>query len=334
MWGNDETQFFYNLTPDQILQTIEEKGYSPTGRFFQLNSLENRVYEIEVAVDEEQLKNESERFLIAKFYRPGRWSKEQLQEEHDFMHELVSIELPVIAPLKLDDQSLFYSKDLSLYYCLYPKCSGRNPDEIPSNDWQQIGRLLGRMHGVGASKNFKHRLTLSPQQYLNINLESLLKSEHLPNEFKKTYEVLIASLFNLSEPIFSQIPNQRLHGDFHLGNVIKREDKYFMVDFDDSVTGPKVQDLWLLLPPEIDPEHENAKRSLLSGYSLMNSKTITDFHLISFLRIFRQFHFTAWISKRWDDPIFPKYFPQFATQRYFEEQINDLKLATASFSNY
>ena len=127
MWGNSETEFFYNLTPDQTLQAIEDLGYSPTGRFFQLNSLENRVYEIEIAVDEETLKSESDRFLIAKFYRPGRWSKEQISEEHEFMHELVDIELPVIAPIKIDGKSLFFSKELGLNYCIYKKCAGRNP---------------------------------------------------------------------------------------------------------------------------------------------------------------------------------------------------------------
>ena len=190
------------------------------------------------------------------------------------------------------------------------------------------------MHQRGIAKTFEHRLKLTPQQYLMENLGQLLKSTHLPDHFKKSYEVLIGQIHNISEPIFSSLHLQRIHGDFHLGNVIKREEKYFMVDFDDSVTGPKEQDIWLLLPSPHDETYEQSKNSLLSGYSLMNDKPLNNLAIIPYLRIFRQFHFTAWIAKRWDDPIFPKYFPQFATDKYFEQQIADLKLALGTFQSY
>lgn len=323
VWGDGETEFFYQLDPAAILDHIDKLGYKTTGRCLALNSLENRVYEIEIENDD--AKTASEKFVIAKFYRPGSWSKEQILEEHQFLFDLQEAEIPVIAPLKFDGVSLFETNPRKLYYCLFPKRGGRGPDELTDSMARDLGRLLGRIHLIGRKRPFEHRVTLSPETYGEANLESLLAMNLIPENFKQSYESLAQQFINLIKPHFQNIALQRVHGDCHWGNVLYTEqDGFFFIDFDDVVKGPVVQDLWLMIPGR-DQEAARLKELFLESYALWSDFPRSQLKLIEALRGLRYLHFDHWIAKRWQDPSFPNAFPHFNSERYWGERINDLR---------
>ena len=183
LWGSNQTQFFFELNPDLVLDTVEELGYKTTGRVMTMNSMENRVYEVEIESDSD---HPSDHFKIIKFYRPGRWSKVQIQEEHDFLADLVEYEVPVIAPIafpKFDDQTLFTLKDLELYYTVFNKQGGRAPDEFTNEEIEQVGRLLAHLHNVGDMKTAPHRLKLTPDVYLKSNMDFFSMRKNHPKSF-------------------------------------------------------------------------------------------------------------------------------------------------------
>lgn len=323
VWGSGETEFFYQLDPATILDHIDKLGFKTTGRCLALNSLENRVYEIEIENDD--AKTASERFVIAKFYRPGRWSREQILEEHQFLFDLQEAEIPVIAPLKFSGESLFETEPQKLFYCLYPKRGGRNPDELKDSMARDLGRLLGRMHMVGRKRPFNHRVKLNPDTYGNQNLESLLAMNVIPESFKQGYEVLAKQFINQITPHFQNIPTQRVHGDCHWGNILYTETEgFFFIDFDDVVQGPVVQDLWLMIPGR-DQEAQRLKEMFMESYALWSDFPRNQLKLIEALRGLRYLHFDHWIAKRWQDPSFPQAFPHFMSERYWGERINDLR---------
>ncbi len=323
VWGTGETEFFYQLSPDVILDHIDKLGLKTTGRCLALNSLENRVYEIEIEND--AAKTASERFVIAKFYRPGRWSREQILEEHEFIFDLHDAEIPVIAPLKFDGESLFETEGNKLFYCLFPKRGGRNPDELNDSMARNLGRLLGRIHLIGRKKPFKHRLALTPETYGSANLDSLLSMSVIPEAFKNGYESLASQFITLIKPHFENVPRQRVHGDCHWGNILYTEtDGFFFIDFDDVVSAPVAQDLWLIIPGR-DQEALRLRELFLESYALWSDFPRNQLKLIEALRGLRYLHFDHWIAKRWQDPSFPQAFPHFNTERYWGERINDLR---------
>ena len=322
-WGSGETQFFYNLDPVTILEHIDLLGLSTTGRCLPLNSLENRVYEIEI--DNPDAKTVSENFVIAKFYRPGRWSEEQIREEHQFLFDLIEAELPAIAPLTFDGESLFKTKSGELMYCLFPKRGGRNPDEFNDQQLRQLGRLLGRLHLIGQKRPANHRVELNVLNYGDTNLKSVLADGHIPANYKESYEILVQQFLTTIRPLFEKIKLQRIHGDCHKGNILHNEnDGFFFIDFDDFVKGPVVQDLWTIITGRDD--HARKERELfLEGYEMWNDFPYEQLKLIEPLRGLRTIHFDAWIGKRWADPAFPQAFPLFQTDRYWAERIVDLR---------
>lgn len=323
MWGSGETEFFYQLEPTTILNHIDKLGFESTGRCLPLNSLENRVYEIEIEND--AAKNPSERFVIAKFYRPGRWSREQIQEEHDFLFDLQEAEVPVIAPLKFDGESLFQMEEAPILYTLFPKRGGRNPDELTDQMARDLGRLIGRIHSVGRKRPFQSRLNLTPEVYGDKNLESLLALNIIPENFKTSYETLAQQFISTIKPLFQNIPRQRVHGDCHWGNLLWTEENgFFFIDFDDVVSGPVVQDLWLMIPGR-DDYAKRQRELFMESYALWGDFPINQLKLIEPLRGLRYLHFDNWIAKRWNDPAFPLAFPHFNSERYWGEKINDLR---------
>jgi Ser/Thr protein kinase RdoA (MazF antagonist) len=235
-WGDSQTQYFYELNPDHILTAIEELGLKVTGRIMQLNSMENRVYEIEIE-PEHEIQSESERFVIAKFYRPGRWSKEQILEEHEFLFDLIEAEIQAIAPLKFKGESLFTSRE-QLLYCVFPKKGGRAADEWTNDLLEQMGRTLARVHSVGRGKTAHHRLKLSPETYGTNNLNYLLENDIIPAEYRSSYETLVKTIIQLSTPMFNGVKTQRVHGDCHHGNTLLSATGPFLIDFDDMVVAP------------------------------------------------------------------------------------------------
>jgi Ser/Thr protein kinase RdoA (MazF antagonist) len=317
IWGNSQTQFFFELTPEAILDSIQELGLEVTGRYFTLNSMENRVFELEVE------NNGKGQFVIAKFYRPGRWSKEQILEEHEFLFDLKAEEIPVIAPFKFNDQSLFLDKKTGLYYCLFPKKGGRTPQEMTNEQLEITGRLLARIHNVGSSKKAKHRLEISPEVFGIQNLNYLLDNDKIPAHLELQYQDLVEEICSLSTDLFKTTAKHRIHGDCHWGNIIERDNKISFIDFDDMLIGPAVQDIWLTVPG-IDEEAIIKRNILLDAYESFREFDYQSLKLIEPLRALRFIHFSAWIAKRWDDPSFKNAFPHFGDANYWDTQIYDL----------
>jgi Ser/Thr protein kinase RdoA (MazF antagonist) len=325
-WGK-ETEFFYELTPDRILDAVEETGLRCTGRCLTLYAMENRVYEVEIEVDDPKaLPNVSDRFRVAKFYRPGRWSKEQIEEEHAFLRELKAADIPVVAPVPLADGSTVGTMPGSgIFFAIFPRQGGRSPDEFTDDQLERIGRLLARVHAVGAERPAKHRLSLTPESYGLKNLEFLRASRSLPNEVEYQYVKVVEELVKEITPLFKGIKTQRIHGDCHVGNLLANDHGLFLIDFDDMVAGPCVQDLWLLIPGQ-DQEARAQHEMLLDGYTQMRRFDRKELQLIEPLRALRFVHFAAWIAKRWTDPAFPRAFPQFGTVAYWQGQVGDLQM--------
>lgn len=325
VWGESETRYFYELTPERILDAVEKSGgVRCTGRALALNSMENRVYEIEMELDEKP-RSPSDRFLIAKFYRPGRWTKEQILEEHEYLADLTELEIPVVSPRVLvDGATLHQLPDSGLYYALFPKIGGRSPDELSNDQLAQVGRLLARLHSVGATKPAKHRLALTTESYGIANLKHLIDSRILPDDVRPAYQATVEQICQISEPWFQAATMHRIHGDCHRGNLLDGREGMFFVDFDDMVTGPAAQDMWLLIPGR-DEESRQQLEAMLEGYETMRSFDRSTLRLIEPLRALRFVHFSAWIGRRWADPAFPRAFPQFGTQRYWQEQVADLR---------
>jgi Ser/Thr protein kinase RdoA (MazF antagonist) len=321
LWGNAATQFFYELNPDLILSTVDSLGFSTTGRVMLLNSMENRVYEVEIDSNSD---NPSDHSKIIKFYRPGRWSIEQLQEEHDFMFDLHEAEIPVIAPIQFDKKSLFTHAELGLHYTVFNKQGGRAPDEFNDEEIEQVGRLLARLHNIGSMRKANHRLTLTPDTYLQSNLAFLLDQKIIPAHTELLYKTTLEQIYTQISPLFKNIQYQRIHGDCHLGNILRRGDTFHLIDFDDFVMGPCIQDLWLLLPGR-DEYADNLRNIMLGAYETMRDFNNEELRLIEPLRALRMINYSAWIAKRYSDPAFKNAFPYFDSPTYWEGHLNDLR---------
>ena len=325
-WGTEQTKFFYELTPDRILEAVEQIGFQCTGRVLQLNSMENRVYEVEIEPeDPDAVHTPSDTFKIVKFYRPSRWSKEQIAEEHQFLFDLTAVDIPVIAPIRdKNGDSIFTDESTSMLYSISPKMGGRNPQELSDPQLEQIGRLMARMHTVGASKPFKHRIQITPAIYGIDNLEYLLKEDLISTHARNSFETLARQLISTCTPWFEGIQTQRIHGDAHLGNLLWNDNGPFWVDFDDNVTGPPVQDLWLMTPGR-DPESIRQRDLIVQGYQQMRDFDRRTLRLIEPLRGLRMIHFVAWIARRWEDKAFKQAFPDFGSDRYWADQLEGLR---------
>ncbi len=312
-------QSFFSLSPDHVLNSVEaalQKDYSGlriSGKSFALNSLENRVYEIEI---EEEI--QGERSIVAKFYRPGRWTKEQILEEHRFVQELKNAEIPVIAPL----QELQQTAD-GIYFVLFPKVRGRLKDELRPDELRQLGRFIGQIHTVGArfESHCRHKLTL--ENFGRKSLKTLLESPFLNENIRPYYEKTCLDLFQIIEKRMQHVFTQSIHGDCHVGNVLWNESGPFILDFDDMLVGPPVQDLWMISKGR-NEEDLQLREELIQGYEMMRDFDRSTLSLVEPLRALRMIHYSAWIARRWDDPSFPRMFTQFTTQQYWNEEIEAL----------
>jgi Ser/Thr protein kinase RdoA (MazF antagonist) len=331
MWGKDTTEHFYNLDPMAILKAIDAVGFKTTGRILALNSLENRVYEVEIEKKLQEILSPSDKFIIAKFYRPGRWSKEQILQEHEYLQDLAEAEIPAIAPLYYQGSTLheltFEEGQTPIYYTLFPKQGGRMNDELNELQLQQLGRLLARIHSVGAQKKATKRLVLTPATYGAANLDYLLSGGLIPKNLEQPYSQVVNAICQYTEKLYTDLDVmnhlQRIHGDCHLGNILWKDELAFLVDFDDMVMGPRVQDLWLMTPGEA---HEVGwqRDLILDGYESMSSFPYEQLKLIEPLRALRFILFSSWIARRQSDASFSRAFPQYGTMNYWQEQIADL----------
>jgi Ser/Thr protein kinase RdoA (MazF antagonist) len=307
---------FFELTPEPILTAAEQIGVRSTGRSYALNSLENRVYEIEL---------EDDRKVVAKFYRPGRWTRDAILEEHEFLADLAAQEVPVVEPLKLKDNSTLGTTDGGIFFTVFPKVRGRAPEELKPDQLTQLGRFVGRLHNVGATKTSKNRLLLDPKNYGRPALQFLSENNWLPMELATRYKTVAEEIINLITPWFENIKTHRIHGDCHLGNLLyDQQGNAFFLDFDDMVAGPAVQDFWLLVPGQ-DEKALQDREIFLKGYTEMRQFDRGTLRLIEPLRALRIIHYSAWIARRWKDPSFQRVFTEFNTHNYWENEIRDLK---------
>lgn len=324
IWGA-ETKHFHLLTPEHVMSAAEAYGPRLTGRIMALNSLENRVYDIELAQQLDFGPGFSKTNVILKFYRPGRWSEDQILEEHRFLSTLTEFEVPVVAPIEFKGKTLHLHTETNLWFALFPKVQGRLKDEFSKEETEQAGRLIGRIHNIGSMGNFQHRLALNPRTFIESARQELMLIRPVEHMSFQHYLVLLEQLYQLLTPVFEYLPKQRLHGDFHRGNIVWTSAGPMAVDFDDCLSGPVEQDLWLLFPGQ-DPDSLEERDRFISAYKEMTRKDHLRMNLTEHLRTMRMVHFNAWIAKRWDDHSFQRVFPQFPSANYWDQQLIDLRI--------
>jgi Ser/Thr protein kinase RdoA (MazF antagonist) len=324
IWG-EETKHFHLLTPEHVMSAAEIFGKRISGRVQALNSLENRVYDVELAAPFDFGKGFSPSNIIIKFYRPGRWSREQILEEHRFLLTLIEFEVPVVAPLEIREETLHLHEETNLWFTIFPKVQGRLKDELMGDEIEQAGRLIGRIHNIGSMGSFTHRLKLDPQTFIEENRVQLEKVKPVEHVSFQHYLRLLEQLKPLLDPHFQNLEIQRLHGDFHRGNIVWTSAGPMAVDFDDCLKGPVEQDLWLLFPGK--DEHSLKDRDkFLSCYKEMTRKDNLRMNLTEVFRTMRMVHFNAWIAKRWEDHSFQRIFPQFTSANYWDQELIDLRV--------
>ncbi|WP_321393103.1 serine/threonine protein kinase [uncultured Desulfuromusa sp.] len=307
---------FDKLTPDFIMDAVESQGYHCDCRILTLNSYENRVYQVGI---------EDRQPLIAKFYRPKRWSDAQILEEHDFTLELAQHELPVIAPLRNADKKTLHQYKgfrFSLSVCQ----GGHSPELDNLEHLLVIGRLLGRIHLIGAGKPFRKRPVLNSHNFGH-ECVAFITENFIPVEYRESYQTLTRDLLQQIDERFSRfgaISHIRVHGDCHNGNMLWRDDAPHFVDFDDARMAPAIQDLWMLLSGPEDQQRRQLDK-ILTGYEQFFDFNLAELQLIEPLRTLRMLHYSAWLAKRWDDPAFPRTFPWFNSMQYWGEHILELR---------
>ncbi|WP_075881228.1 serine/threonine protein kinase [Vreelandella massiliensis] len=304
------------LSPNVVMSAIESTGIWPAGEPFALNSYENRVL---------LFRDDERRGWVVKFYRPGRWSKATIQEEHDFLHELKNAKVPVVAPWRNSDgHSLHHFEGYD--FALFPQCVGQAPELDNPAHLFALGGLLARLHRVGEKKTFLHRGTLDMPEGIAQARERILTSDWLTVHQRRAYERVTTQLQEQVAPYLKkEIAIIRCHGDCHLGNILGREETFTLVDFDDCLMAPAIQDIWMLLAMD-DPQTWRAQLSEISeGYEEERAFPHDQLTLIEPLRSYRLVRHSAWLVDRWSDPAFPQAFPWVAGSGYWDQHIRQLE---------
>lgn len=322
-----EPSVWQGLDHDNILHAVEGTlGEKLSNLLRTRNSYINRVYELE--------KHETRERFIVKFYRPGRWTREMILEEHGFLKELYEKEIPVIPPVEIGRQTLFDlvrdpqssvpQPPVPIYFALFPKKGGRPLDEFDEDTWEELGRLLARMHRIGAGHKKSSRITWRPSLATRHHLEVLYRTDYLLPKFKSSFEQAAEGFIKKADPFFDGQQYILLHGDLHKGNLIHRAGEgIFVVDLDDLCFGPPVQDLWMLLPGP--PENCEAElERFIKGYKVFNDFDRSSLELIPWLRGMRIIHFISWLAVQSGEEGFSGHFPEAGKTRYWNELINEL----------
>jgi len=312
---------YENLTPEVMLDAVESRGYRCDGRLLALNSYENRVYQV-------WLDDGSP--LVAKFYRPGRWSHEALLEEHAFALELLQREIPVVAPLATGGGTL--SEHHGFPFALYPRRPGRTPELEDPDTLRWLGRFIARIHAVGALQPFEHRPAIDVSSFGREPLRYVLEHDFVPQGLRATYESVVEDVLGRVELAYERagrVPSIRLHGDCHSGNILWTEEGPQFVDLDDARMGPAIQDVWMWLSGDRESQQVQLG-AVMGGYREFNDFNPAELWLIEALRTLRLIHYSGWLAQRWDDPAFPLSFPFFNTQRYWQDQILALREQAAA----
>lgn len=328
-----QDQSFYNLDPENVMLACEKSGFQPTGEFFQLNSYENRVFDIrlETSFNENRFLSSQElefanstspKNIIAKFYRPGRWNQYTLLDEHAFLIDLKNEGIPVIAPLNFTKSGTLQNFD-GLYTAFFPKCLGRMPDELLAADLKSIGRLLAKVHNVGSLKSFENRPWLDTTYYGGWETLDDLQDWISP-EVKQRYNAAAEKILIHYDNIINPDSFLRIHGDCHRGNILHNGHEYFLVDFDDTVMGPAIQDFWMLFSGEANVTNPELQL-IISGYEELREFPDEQINWIPLLRGYRIIGYAGWISRRWEDPSFRRIFPNFLEYRFWVEETEALE---------
>jgi Ser/Thr protein kinase RdoA (MazF antagonist) len=308
---------FADLTPQCILDALESVGLCPDGRLLALNSYENRVYQIGM---------EDGPPMVAKFYRPARWTEAAILEEHAFVSELAEREIPVVAPLALGGSGTLHEFG-GFRFAVYPKHGGRAPELEDRDTLEWMGRFVGRIHVVGALVPYCERPVLDIASFGEEPRDYLLAQGFIPADLLEAWRSVVAQALEGVRRCYEragEVAVIRLHGDCHVGNVLWSEGGPHFVDFDDTRMGPAVQDLWMLLAGERDSMARQLG-DILTGYESFFDFDGRELNLVEALRTLRLIHYSAWLARRWDDPAFPAAFPWFNTQRYWQDRILELR---------
>ena len=313
---------FFQLTPDLVLESVEACGWPSTGEYLQLNSYENRVFSLRV----EPNAGIAEAQVIAKFYRPGRWSEEAIREEHAFLRELKAAGVSVVAPLEQRDGDTL-TRHHGLWTAVFPKARGRMPQEFSLDELTSLGRVLARLHNVGAQGRALHRPILDAR---HMGRPALKVIEPLINpDLRDRYLDAAEGILDYLDAELDPRAFQRIHGDCHRGNVLQTDDpgkpkEFFLIDFDDFGTGPIAQDFWMLFRHD-EEDFADEIDAFLAGYTELRELDERELRLMEPLRGLRILHYAAWIARRWHDPSFPQIFPQFRTDAYWFEEMQALE---------
>ncbi len=335
---------YKQLTPDTVINAIESLGYLSDSRILALNSYENRVYQVGL---EENSPSPSENSLnsqqsttistackdtrtakpsplIVKFYRPNRWSDEQIIEEHTFTQQLYDLDIPVVPPLSFDEKTLLSFEGYR--FAVYPRRGGYAPELDNGDHLEIIGRFIGRIHSVSKQQLFAHRPEVDIQSYAIDSRNFLLDKHFIPTDLIPAYDTITRDLIERIKTAFIPVDYHsiRLHGDCHPGNILWRDDHAHFVDFDDARNGPAIQDLWMLLSGDYQQRCLQIA-DILEGYTDFCDFDPIELNLIEPLRAMRLLHYAAWLARRWEDPAFPHNFPWFNSERYWAEHVLSLR---------
>ncbi len=314
---------YSDLTPDVVLDALESTGLAADGRLLALNSYENRVYQIGIDDD-------GASFVVAKFYRPARWTDAEILEEHAFVGELAERELPVVAPLALRGATLHAFGGFR--FAVYPRRGGRSPELEDPRTLEWLGRFIGRIHAVGAVRPFDARPALDLESFGAEPRAWLLEHGFIPDDLRAAWSSVVDLALEGVARCYARagpLATIRLHGDCHAGNILWTDAGPHFVDFDDARAGPAVQDLWMLLSGDRAAMTRQLD-DVLAGYADFHEFDPRELALVEALRTLRLIHYSAWLARRWDDPAFPAAFPWFNTQRYWQDRILELREQVAA----
>ena len=305
-----------DLTPEVVLDAVESTGPRCDGRLVALNSFENRVY---------QLWLDDGSSLVAKFYRPARWSDAAIREEHAFALELAAREIPVVAPSASNGETLHEHRGFR--FAVYPRKGGRTPELEDPETLRWLGRFIARIHAVGALERFAHRPALNIERFGRAPFRYVIDKGFVPDDLRATYVSVVEDVLERVERAYERagpVRTLRLHGDCHSGNILWTGDGPHFVDLDDSCMGPAVQDIWMWLSGDREAMQRQVA-VVVEGYREFREFDPAELWLIEPLRTLRLIHYAGWLAQRWSDPAFPRNFPFFNTQRYWQDQILALR---------